>query len=253
MIEATSKERAQLERALGPLLAEDGWLAEKVKALREKVGIPIEGVNVPPQEADKWFWEFVGRCQREFLGQPPEKNPIVILQEGVKRIMEDSHLTDQVWFEFFLGHVIGWFKTIDDMPEIPLSSAPIWTLRVGPAGEVETVIQPGPKPTVRGMSRLLRASKELDAIWRAGAPSARELDDAQIYERVETRDDCYYRAQDEPWKPISKMDAFKAIANERLLARFSKFGETSYDVEEEKREIYRVRNAYYREKKRRKA
>ena len=37
----------------------------------------------------------------------PEKNPLHIFHEGVRCIMEEPGLKDDVWSQFFLGYIVG--------------------------------------------------------------------------------------------------------------------------------------------------
>jgi len=245
-----SKETEQLKHALQPPLR-TGWLDKKVKALRKEVGIPREGFDIPPEGLDHFMAEFEDGCLRDSVGQPPEKNRLYILQEGVKRIMKESDLTDQVWFEFFLGYVVGCFKGIDDMPTIPVGRAYISTGRFGPEGEVETVIRLRGIPTVREMHRLLRTLRNIDAIWRRDWVSPRQREDARIYEQVETP--WTWLDDSEKWPDkFTKEDAKRAIACERIHDRYAPFVDPQTGLPEElDREYHRVCNAYDREKERR--
>lgn len=253
----TPEYRKQLRDDLKPLL-ETGWLEEKAKALRKRVGLPEEGLQISFEKGEYWSEELsdwwaatAGRAQKEYLGRPPEENPLHIFSEGIERIMEGSRLKDPVWREFFAGYVVGYLKTIDDMP-LP-GRASIATGPFGPKGEIETVIRLRGIPTVREMHRLLRTLRNLDAIWRTDWVPPQQREDARIYERIEAP----WTWLDDPEKwpdKFTKEDAKRAIAVERLHDRYAPFVDPRTGLPEElEREYHLVCNAYEREQKRRKA
>jgi|GEM_PF-5664071 len=254
-----SKARKQRRRELERLL-QTGWLKKEAKALRKKVGLPEEGLEIEfekgeywIEEVDNWWAGVYARAQKKYAGRPPEEDQLTVFWQGIDRIMEKSGLKDEVWREFFAGYVVGYLESIDEMP-MPVSRAYIWTGPVGYEGHVETVIRFRGLPSVREMRDLLRTLKSLDSIWRADAPSPREREEARIYELVETRQDWYPFDVDETPKPVSPRAAMRQIAIRRLREKYRPFGDDmKFSEKELDLEFYDVRNAYDREKKQREA
>lgn len=188
-----------------------------------------------------------------FRGQPPEKNPLSVLRDGVKEIMEKSGLKDDEWEEFFRGYIVGYLKDID---KAPLGGPRAYLLygqfgRTGDAGAA-IVLEEG--TTLDEIVRIWRLWKESDTIWQTHPLPDREREDAEVYRLVETRQDWYPFSVDETRREVSKNAACRQIAIRRLREKYRRFGEEwVFSQEEEELEFFRVRNAYNREKKRRRA